>query len=137
MTHGFDDQGSQYDEVGNLRNWWQPSDRAPYDSRADLAAQQYDGYELLPGVRINGKLCLGENIADLGGLKVAFAAFERYLAREGGPAAIDGFTARQRFFMGYAQEWRSEVLAGAPRARPHTDPPSPRRGPALRPPPAP
>jgi len=127
MTHGFDDQGSQFDEVGNLRNWWQPSDRAAYDSRTDLVVQQYDGYEPLPGVRINGKLCLGENIADFGGLKVAFAAFERYLAREGEPAAIDGFTARQRFFMGYAQEWRSKFREEAQRVRLNIDPHSPGR----------
>jgi predicted metalloendopeptidase len=127
MTHGFDDQGSQYDEVGNLRNWWQPSDRAAYDSRTDLVVKQYDGYEPLPGVPINGKLCLGENIADLGGLKVAFAAFERYLAREGEPPPIDGFTARQRFFMGYAQEWRSKFREEAQRVRLNIDPHSPGR----------
>ena len=99
MTHGFDDQGSQFDEIGNLRNWWQESDRTAYTSRTDLVVQQYEGYEPLPGAHINGRLCLGENIADLGGLKIAFAAFERYLAREGEPAPIDGFSARQRFFM--------------------------------------
>jgi putative endopeptidase len=127
MTHGFDDQGSQFDEIGNLRNWWQPSDRAAYDSRTDLVVKQYDGYEPLPGVPINGKLCLGENIADLGGLKVAFAAFERYLGREGEPAPIDGFTARQRFFMGYAQEWRSKFREEAQRVRLNIDPHSPGR----------
>jgi predicted metalloendopeptidase len=127
MTHGFDDQGSQFDEVGNLRNWWQESDRAAYTSRTDLVVQQYDGYEPLPGVHINGKLCLGENIADLGGLKIAFAAFERYLAREGEPAPIDGFTARQRFFMGYAQAWRSKFRDEAQRVRLTIDPHSPGR----------
>jgi len=127
MTHGFDDQGSQFDEVGNLRNWWQESDRAAYTSRTDLVVQQYDGYEPIPGVHINGKLCLGENIADLGGLKIAFAAFERYLAREGEPAPIDGFTARQRFFMGYAQAWRSKFREEAQRVRLTIDPHSPGR----------
>jgi putative endopeptidase len=127
MTHGFDDQGSQYDEVGNLRNWWQDSDKAAYTSRTDLVVKQYDGYEPLPGVHINGKLCLGENIADLGGLKIAFAAFERYLAREGEPAPVDGFTARQRFFMGYAQEWRSKFREEAQRVRLNIDPHSPGR----------
>jgi putative endopeptidase len=127
MTHGFDDQGSQFDEIGNLRNWWQESDRTAYTSRTDLVVQQYDGYEPLPGVHINGKLCLGENIADLGGLKIAFAAFERYLAREGEPAPIDGFTARQRFFLGYAQAWRSKFREEAQRVRLTIDPHSPGR----------
>ncbi|HUQ40922.1 MAG TPA: M13 family metallopeptidase [Candidatus Limnocylindrales bacterium] len=127
MTHGFDDQGSQFDEVGNLRNWWQESDRAAYSSRTDLVVQQYEGYEPLPGTRINGKLCLGENIADFGGLKIAFAAFERYLAREGEPAPIDGFSARQRFFMGYAQSWRSKLREQAERMRLTIDPHSPGR----------
>ena len=127
MTHGFDDQGSQFDEIGNLRNWWQESDRTAYESRTDLVVQQYEGYEPLPGMRINGKLCLGENIADLGGLKIAFAAFERYLAREGEPGLIDGFTARQRFFMGYAQAWRSKYREEAQRMRLTIDPHSPGR----------
>ncbi len=127
MTHGFDDQGSQFDEIGNLRNWWQESDRAAYTARTDLVVQQYDGYEPLPGVHINGKLCLGENIADLGGLKIAFAAFERYLAREGEPPKIDGFTARQRFFLGYAQSWRSKIRDEAQRVRLTIDPHSPGR----------
>jgi putative endopeptidase len=125
MTHGFDDQGSQFDEIGNLRNWWQDSDRTAYDSRTDLVVQQYDGYEPLPGIHINGKLCLGENIADIGGLKIAFAALERYLAREGEPAPIDGFTARQRFFLGYAQSWRSKFREEAARMRLTIDPHSP------------
>jgi len=127
MTHGFDDQGSQFDEIGNLRNWWQESDRTAYTSRTDLVVQQYDGYEPLPGSHINGKLCLGENIADLGGLKIAFAAFERFLAREGEPAPIDGFSARQRFFMGYAQAWRSKFREEAQRMRLTIDPHSPGR----------
>jgi predicted metalloendopeptidase len=127
MTHGFDDQGSQFDEIGNLRNWWKEADRAAYSSRTDLVVRQYDGYEPLPGTRINGQLCLGENIADLGGLKVAFAAFERYLSREGEPPPIDGFGARQRFFLGYAQAWRSKIREEAQRVRLAIDPHSPGR----------
>jgi putative endopeptidase len=127
MTHGFDDQGSQFDEIGNLRNWWKESDRAAYTSRTDLVVKQYDGYEPLPGLHINGQLCLGENIADLGGLKIAFAALERYLAREGEPPKIDGFTARQRFFLGYAQAWRSKFREEAQRVRLMIDPHSPAR----------
>ncbi len=127
MTHGFDDQGSQFDAEGNLRNWWQQSDRDAYTSRTDLVVKQYEEYEPLPGLRINGKLCLGENIADLGGLKIAYAAFERHLARHGEPAPIDGFTARQRFFLGYAQAWRNLIRDEMLRVRLTVDPHSPAR----------
>jgi putative endopeptidase len=127
MTHGFDDQGSQFDAMGNLRNWWQPSDREAYDSRTDLVVRQYEEYEPLSGLHINGKLCLGENIADLGGLKIAYAAFERYLATHGEPAPIDGFTARQRFFLGYAQAWRNLIRDEMLRVRLTVDPHSPAR----------
>jgi predicted metalloendopeptidase len=127
MTHGFDDAGSQYDAEGNLRNWWQPADRQAYDSRTELVVRQYEEFEPLTGMRINGKLCLGENIADLGGLKIAYAAFERYLAKHGEPAPIDGFTARQRFFLGYAQAWRSLMRDELLRVRLTIDPHSPPR----------
>jgi putative endopeptidase len=127
MTHGFDDQGSQFDEIGNLRNWWQPADRAAYESRTDLVVQQYEAFEPLPDMRINGKLCLGENIADLGGLKIAYAAFERYLATHGEPPPIDGLTARQRFFLGYAQAWRNLMREETLRVRLTIDPHSPAR----------
>ena len=125
MTHGFDDSGSQYDGEGNLRNWWTPTDRQEFDTRTDLVVKQYEEYEPLPGMRINGKLCLGENIADLGGLKIAYAAFERYLAAHGEPAAIDGFSARQRFFLGYAQAWRNLIRDEMLRVRLTIDPHSP------------
>ena len=127
MTHGFDDQGSQFDEIGNLRNWWQPADREAYGSRTDLVVRQYEEFEPLPDMRINGKLCLGENIADLGGLKIAYAAFERHLAAHGEPPAIDGLTARQRFFLGYAQAWRSLIREETLRVRLTIDPHSPAR----------
>ncbi|HZP96817.1 MAG TPA: M13 family metallopeptidase [Candidatus Limnocylindria bacterium] len=127
MTHGFDDSGSQFDASGNLRDWWQPADREAYDARTELVVRQYEEYEPLPGMRINGKLCLGENIADLGGLKVAYAAFERYLAAHGEPAPIDGFTARQRFFLGYAQAWRNLMRDELLRVRLSVDPHSPPR----------
>ena len=127
MTHGFDDQGSQFDEIGNLRNWWQPADREAFESRTDLVVRQYEDFEPLPDMRINGKLCLGENIADLGGLKIAYAAFERHLAAHGEPPAIDGLTARQRFFLGYAQAWRSLIREETLRVRLTIDPHSPAR----------
>jgi len=128
MTHGYDDQGSQFDEVGNLRNWWTEDDRKTFTSRTDIVVKQFDEYEPLPGLHVNGKLCLGENIADLGGVRIAYAALERYLAREGEPAPIDGFTARQRFFLGYGQGgWRSKLRDEAQRVRLTIDPHSPGR----------
>jgi len=125
MTHGFDDQGSQFDDIGNLRNWWQPADQAAYASRTDLVVQQYEAFEPLPDMRINGRLCLGENIADIGGVRIAYAAFERHLAAHGEPALIDGFTARQRFFIGLAQSWRSLMREETLRVRLTIDPHSP------------
>ena len=128
MTHGFDDQGSQFDEIGNLRNWWTEDDRKTFDSRTDIVVKQFDAYEPLPGLHVNGRLCLGENIADLGGVRIAYAALERYIAREGEPAPIDGFTARQRFFIGYAQGgWRSKFREEAQRVRLTIDPHAPGR----------
>lgn len=127
MTHGFDDQGSQYDESGNLRNWWQPADQEAYASRTDLVVRQYEAFQPLPDVRINGRLCLGENIADIGGVRIAYAAFERHLAAQGEPAPIDGFTARQRFFLGLAQSWRSLMREETMRIRLTIDPHSPSR----------
>jgi len=125
MTHGFDDQGSQFDEVGNLRNWWQPADQAAYASRTDLVVRQYQAFEPLPDMRINGRLCLGENIADIGGVRIAYAAFERHLATHGEVPPIDGFTARQRFFLGQAQAWRSLIREETLRVRLTIDPHSP------------
>ncbi|HET8569996.1 MAG TPA: M13 family metallopeptidase [Candidatus Limnocylindria bacterium] len=124
MTHGFDDAGSKYDARGELREWWTPEDRAAYEVRTALVVRQYDGYEGAPGQNVNGKLTLGENIADLGGLKIAYAAFRRSLGgRE--PAPIDGFTADQRFFLGFAQGWRSKWRDEAMRVRLTVDPHSP------------
>jgi putative endopeptidase len=128
MTHGFDDQGSQFDEVGNLRNWWTEDDRKTFTSRTDIVVKQYDEYEPLPGLHVNGRLCLGENIADLGGVRIAYAALERYLARAGEPAPIEDFTSRQRFFLGYGQGgWRSKLRDEAQRVRLTIDPHSPGR----------
>jgi predicted metalloendopeptidase len=127
FTHGFDDQGSKYDADGNLREWWTPDDRRDYEARTDLMVRQFEGYEALPGLRLNGELTLGENIADLGGLKVAFAAFRRALARTGDPGASEGFTAAQRFFLGYAQAWRTLLRDEQARLRVYVDPHAPPR----------
>jgi putative endopeptidase len=125
MTHGFDDSGSQYDAQGNLKNWWQDSDRAAYKSRTDLVVKQFDAYKALPDQSVNGKLTLGENIADLGGLKIAFAAWKKSLAGKPAPAAIDGFTGEQRFFLNLACVWRNNIREEALRVRLNTDPHSP------------
>nr|WP_320134036.1 M13 family metallopeptidase [uncultured Holophaga sp.] len=125
MTHGFDDQGCQYDAQGNLKNWWTPEDKKAYDARTALVVKQYDAYEPLPGLHVNGKLTLGENIADIGGLKVAFEALKKQWAKAGKPGIIDGFTPEQRFFLGYAQAWRFHARDAMVRLRVQTDPHSP------------
>jgi putative endopeptidase len=125
MSHGFDDSGSQFDADGNLKNWWTDVDRAAYKARTELIVKQFDAYEALPGEHVNGKLTLGENIGDLGGLKIAFAALEKALAKKGRPGLIDGFTPQQRFFLNWAQVWRMTIRDEALRVRLNTDPHSP------------
>ncbi|HJT76454.1 MAG TPA: M13 family metallopeptidase, partial [Gemmataceae bacterium] len=126
MTHGFDDQGRKYDAAGNLRDWWLPEDELRYKERAAHVASQYGGYEVLDGQKINGQLTLGENIADLGGLKIAYVAFRK--TPEGkAKEKIDGFTPDQRFFLSYAQIWRGKMRPEAQRMRLLTDPHSPGR----------
>ena len=127
ISHGFDDQGRQFDATGNLRDWWTAESAAKYKERADKIVKQYAEYEPLPGHQINGELTLGENIADDGGVKLAFAAFQKALAKN--PQAreqkIDGFTPEQRFFLGWAQVWRSNIRDEALKLRLVTDPHSP------------
>jgi predicted metalloendopeptidase len=111
LTHGFDDQGRQYDAQGNLKNWWTAEDAKGFEERAEIVARQYDGYEVLPGLHINGHQTLGENIADVGGLRVAFTAFklatkDKKLGDKK-PTSSDGFTPDQRFFIAFAQSWRT------------------------------
>jgi predicted metalloendopeptidase len=117
ITHHFDDRGRQYDEVGNLRDWWAPEDAAAYRERADRVVALYGAYEPLPGLRINGRQMLGENISDLGGLQIAFDAYRLALqrqARAGQPAAArDGLTPEQRFFVANAVIWRTQQRAQA------------------------
>jgi predicted metalloendopeptidase len=125
MTHGFDDSGSQFDAEGNLKNWWTDADKQAYQSRTDLVVKQYDAYEPLKGEHVNGKLTLGENIADIGGLKIAFAAYQNSLKGQAVPAPIDGFTGPQRFFLGAATVWRNHIREAALSVRLKTDPHSP------------
>ena len=107
ISHGFDDQGSQFDADGNLKNWWAPEDRAAFDALTARLVAQYEAYTPLPGRSIQGKLTLGENIGDLSGLAVAHRAYRLSLGGKEAPV-INGLTGDQRFFMGWAQQWRSQ-----------------------------
>ncbi len=109
MSHGFDDQGSQYDGKGNLHNWWTSEDRTKFEAKTKALGEQFDGYAVLDTIHVNGKLTMGENIGDLGGLNVAYTAFK--LTKEGqSNEKIDGFTPDQRFFLSWAQVWRGNIL---------------------------
>ncbi len=122
VTHGFDDQGSKFDFEGNFKNWWTDEDRAKFDERASCVANQFDGYEVAKGLNMNGKLTLGENIADLGGLTMAYNAFEKSLEGKPRPENIDGFTPEQRFFLGWAQVWAAKATPEAERLQVLGDP---------------
>jgi len=108
VSHGFDDSGSRFDAEGNLKMWWTPEDRKKFEDRAACVVDQFNKYEIAPGLFINGKLTLGENIGDLGGLEVSYTAFENSLMGKPRPENIDGFTPEQRFFLGWAQVWASK-----------------------------
>jgi putative endopeptidase len=124
MTHGFDDQGRQFDARGNLRDWWTAADAEQYKARATRVSNQFDQYVSVDTLRLNGKLTLGENIADLGGLTIAYAALQKAL--EGKPRpTIDGFTPEQRFFLAWAQIWRSNTRPEYARMLLTVDPHSP------------
>lgn len=124
ITHGFDDQGSRSDGQGNLHNWWTPEDRARFTSKTDALAKEYDACVAVDDLHVNGKLTLGENIADLGGVNIAYAAYEKSLHGKPAPV-IDGFTGPQRFFIGFAQVWRGSVRDADARVLLRTDPHSP------------
>jgi putative endopeptidase len=128
MTHGFDDQGRQFDSKGNLRDWWTAADAAKYKAEADKVVEQFDAYTVVDSAtHVNGKLTLGENIADLGGLKVANEAMQKALAKNGRPGLLDGFTPEQRFFLGWAQAWRSLQRDEGLKVQVASDPHSPSR----------
>jgi putative endopeptidase len=124
MSHQFDDQGAKYDLHGNLVDWWTPADAKNFQSRLDKLGAQFDAYQPLPGFHVQGKLTMGENVADLAGLTVAHDA---YIASLGGkePPVIDGMTADQRFYLGWAQVWRRNYREANLRQRLLTDPHSP------------
>ncbi|CAN5427879.1 M13 family metallopeptidase [soil metagenome] len=115
MSHGFDDQGSKYDADGNLKSWWTPEDRVKFEERATCVANQFNGFEVQPGLFINGRLTLGENLGDFGGLTIAYDAFMKSLEGKPKPAKIDGFTPEQRFFLGWAQVWAAKYTPEAER----------------------
>jgi len=124
ISHGFDDSGSQYDKDGTLRNWWTPDDMTRFKERAKKLQEQFDAYTVLDSVHVNGKLTLGENIGDLGGLNAAYEAFK--MTPQGkGNKKIDGFTPDQRFFLAWAQVWRSNTLQERKAQLIVTDPHSP------------
>jgi putative endopeptidase len=127
MTHGFDDQGRQFDANGNLRDWWSKKSADEYNKRRTAVVAQYNGYEALPGLHVNGELTQGENIADIGGLKLAYAALQKALAKhpEERTKKIDGFTPEQRFFLSFAAIWRSKIREADQKLRLTTDPHSP------------
>ena len=126
IGHGFDDQGSKYDGDGNLQNWWTDSDRTEFEKRADQLIKQYDQLSpaAAPDVKVNGALTIGENIGDLGGLTIAYKAYEISLNGKEAPI-IDGYSGAQRFFMGWAQSWRGKYRPEEVRRRIATDPHSP------------
>jgi putative endopeptidase len=125
MTHGFDDQGRKFDAKGNLRDWWTPQDAKNYQQRSDKIADQYSSYTVLDTLHLNGRLTLGENTADIGGVALAYAALERELASKPRPGPIDGFTPEQRFFLSHARVWRSLQRDEALRQLVLTNPHSP------------
>ncbi|WP_099367329.1 M13 family metallopeptidase [Sphingobacterium sp. 1.A.4] len=125
LSHGFDDSGSQYDGNGNLSNWWTDEDRAKFEKAADALVAQFESYEPVPGVFVNGRFTLGENIGDLGGSSVAFDAMQAYLKDKGNPGLIDGYTQDQRFFLSWATIWRAKTTDEFVVNQVKTDPHSP------------
>jgi putative endopeptidase len=126
ITHGYDDQGRQFDANGNMNNWWLEEDKKLFDAKTKVLEEQFNEYVVLDSVHINGKLTLGENIADLGGLAVAYDALQIALEKSGNPGLIDGFTPDQRFFISFASIWRSlyrdDALLNQVKTDSHTPP---------------
>ncbi len=125
ISHEFDDQGNKFDADGNMNNWWTPEDKKKFDARAQVVVNQYDAYTVLDTVHVNGKLTLGENIADLAGTAVAYDALQLALTRNGRPGKIDGLTPEQRFFIAWANVWGGKTRNDALLNQVKTDPHSP------------
>jgi putative endopeptidase len=125
MSHGFDDSGRRFDAQGNLRDWWTKTDADKYNAQAQRVVEQFNAYTVVDTMtHVNGRLTLGENIGDLGGLKIAYIAMEKALAKKR-PGKIDGFTPEQRFFLGWAQVWRTLQRDEATKAQVNTNPHAP------------
>jgi endothelin-converting enzyme/putative endopeptidase len=130
LTHGFDDQGAKYDPTGNLRDWWTPEDFAEFQKRGQCLVDEYSGFVAVEDVHLNGKLTLGENTADNGGVRLSYMALEEKMKSDAGrkqSQKTDGFTPEQRFFLGFAQIWCQNVTDQDARMRAITDPHSPGR----------
>jgi putative endopeptidase len=125
ITHGFDDEGRQFDAQGNLSGWWTDADTKEFDRRAQVVEKQFDSYVAIDTLHVNGKLTLGENIADLGGLLIAHGAYRRSLEGKPEPAPIDGLTGDQRFFLAWAQIWRAKTTPEYTRLLVNVDPHAP------------
>jgi putative endopeptidase len=125
MGHGFDDEGRKFDSKGSLRDWWSSAAVKAYSARTDKLVSQYNAFSPYPGVNVNGKLTLGENLGDLSGVEAAYAAYQEYQAKHGAAPVIDGLTGDQRFFIGYAQAWQEKDRENAERQQILTDPHSP------------
>ena len=125
MTHGFDDQGAQYDAEGNLKNWWGKEDEAKFKTKTGGVVKQYNAFTVLDSIHVNGELTLGENLAGIGGfLAIAYDAFK--MTKQGqGNEKTDGFTPDQRFFLGFAQSWREKNRDAITRMYINVDPHSP------------
>jgi putative endopeptidase len=122
ITHGFDDQGANFDREGNLKSWWTADDKNKFTNRAECVAEQFSGYQTTDGLNLNGKLVLGESIADLGGVTIAYEAFQKSMAGKPRPANIDGFTPEQRFFMGWGMIWAESQRVESERQQASSDP---------------
>ncbi|APT22413.1 M13 family metallopeptidase [Flavobacterium columnare] len=125
ISHGFDDSGSRYDADGNLKNWWTDEDLKQFTGLGNALASQYSALQPLPGIFVDGKFTLGENIGDLGGVNAAYDGLQLFLSKKGRPATIDGFTPEQRFFISWATIWRSKMRDEAIKNQVKTDPHSP------------
>jgi len=125
ITHGFDDSGAQFDADGNLTDWWTPEDKASFEKATKSLAAQYDKYEPVKGTFVNGTFTNGENIADLGGVNIAYDALQMYLKDKGNPGVINGFTQDQRFFLSWATVWRTKQTEKAAVSQVKVDPHSP------------
>ncbi|HET7291291.1 MAG TPA: M13 family metallopeptidase, partial [Vicinamibacteria bacterium] len=121
LTHGFDDQGRQFAANGNLEDWWTEQDAAEFEKRAACVVEQYAGYTAVDDVKLNGKLTLGENVADNGGVRIAYMALLESL-KDQQAAKTDGFTPEQRFFLGWGQVWCASYRPELARLRAQTDP---------------